>query len=391
MRHPSFKGLRVDKDPKDVRRELPAKERKTHSGTKSWRSNRREGTTSPYGQAASRVAEAAPSKLNKNADRRKEAKEGGNPGAASADSKSMASKALSLAIGRHTVKISNPDKLWWPEEGIAKQEIVEYYQNVSPYILPYLKDRPENLLRNPNGITRPAFFHKDMREGLPGWARTEEIYSESNDRTLHYLVCNDAATLAYMNNLGCIEINPWNSRIQSLDKPDYIVIDLDPAANTFEQVIEVAQAVKQVLDKAGIVGYPKTSGSSGIHIYIPMAAKYTYEQAGQFARILAQLTHKLLPGLTSLDRAVVKRKKLIYLDYLQNREGQTLASVYSVRPKPGATVSTPLEWGEVKNGLHPSQFHIRNILDRLEKKGDLFTPVLGKGVDIAKALKTLAG
>ncbi|HEX8549000.1 MAG TPA: non-homologous end-joining DNA ligase [Cytophagaceae bacterium] len=296
-----------------------------------------------------------------------------------------------ITDGKITFKASHIHKVYWEEEGYTKKDLLEYYDKISPYILPYLKDRPENLRRNPNGYKQPSFFQKNMSETLPDWIETHKIYSESNDEYLNYMVCQNEAALLYMANLGCIEINPWCSRVQSLENPDYIVIDLDPQDVVFEEVIRVAKAVKTVLDKGGIEGFPKTSGSRGIHIYIPMGAKYDYDQAKQFAEILASFVMKLVPDITSMERMPDKRKNKIYLDYLQNRKGQTLAAPYCVRPKVGATVSTPLKWEEIKEGLHPSQFNIRNIFDRLDKVGDLFKGVMGKGVDIEKVLKKLQG
>lgn len=296
---------------------------------------------------------------------------------------------MNIFTNGYTVPISHPDKVLWPGEGITKRDLVEYYQRIAPVILPYLKDRPLNLLRHPNGIDKPGFFQKDVREGLPEWVQTIELHSESRDRMVQHVICNEAATLAWLNNLGCIELNPWNSRLGRLDRPDYLVIDLDPADNTFEEVVEVALAVCQVLDGAGLPSYPKTSGSSGLHIYIPMGARYTYTEAAPLAEAIAKRVHSRLPALTSMERAVAKRPKQIYLDYLQNHQSQTLACAYCVRPKPGATVSTPLEWSEVKPGLSPKQFTITTIFDWIEKKGDLFRPVLGEGIDLRNALAAL--
>jgi bifunctional non-homologous end joining protein LigD len=195
-----------------------------------------------------------------------------------------------------------------------------------------------------------------------------------------------------MANLGCIEMNPWNSRIKNLDKPDYLVLDLDPSEkNTFEQVIETANVIKEILDKAGAKSFPKTSGATGIHIYVPLGAKYTYEQAKNFAHTIATLAQEQLPKFTSLDRNLAKRgKNKIYIDFLQNRKGQTLACAYSLRPRPGATVSTPLDWSEVKKGMHPSDFAIKNTMKRIEKKGYLFNGVLLKGIDMLKCIKKLS-
>jgi bifunctional non-homologous end joining protein LigD len=193
-----------------------------------------------------------------------------------------------------------------------------------------------------------------------------------------------------MNNLGCIEINPWNSKLGSINKPDYLIIDIDPSdQNDFDQVIQVALVVKKLLDKGGAKCYCKTSGSTGLHVYIPLGAKYTYLQIKKFAKGLATLVQEQLPEICTTERPLKKRKGRIYVDYLQNRKGQTLATVYSVRPRDGATVSTPLDWKEVKKGLRPSRFHIRNVLKRLDKKGDLFLPVLTGKTDLKKCSQKL--
>jgi bifunctional non-homologous end joining protein LigD len=254
-----------------------------------------------------------------------------------------------------------------------------------------MKDRPESLMRTPNGIKDKGFFHKDAGLAAPEWVQHEALRSESGGKDVNYIICNDKPTLLYLANLGCIEMNPWNSRLGSLDNPDYLILDLDPSEhNTFDQVVEVARAVKDVLDEAGATCFPKTSGATGMHIYVPLGANYTYDQARDFAHIIASRAHDLVPGITSLERSLSKRSKdHIYIDYLQNGRGQTLACAYSLRPKPGAPVSTPLDWKEVKKGLHPTDFNIRNMRSRVEKKGDLFRGVLLKGIDMAKCIARL--
>lgn len=295
-------------------------------------------------------------------------------------------------IGKQELKLTNQNKIYFPDDAITKGDVIAFYQSISQYILPHIKSRPQSMNRHPNGIKGLSFFQKDASEETPDWIETQKVFSESSDKYINYIICNDKATLAYLNNLGCIELNVWTSKIQKAYNPDYLVLDLDPSdKNTFEDVIETAQAVKEVLDLAGIEGYPKTSGSSGIHIYIPMNAKYSYEQVKDFGHLLMQLVQEKLPELTTLERSLQKRdKNKIYLDYLQNRRGQTLASVYSLRPKKGAPVSMPLEWDEVKNGLHPTDFNIHNALDRIKEKGDMFKPTLGKGIDMLKAIKKLS-
>ncbi|HWB28661.1 MAG TPA: DNA ligase D [Chitinophagaceae bacterium] len=349
LRHPVFEGLRIDKNIKEVKKqnEQPMPVKKT-----------------PAKKSESTIE----------AD----------------DEKQDATANKTVTVNKHTLQLSNLTKIYWPGEGITKGDMIEYYEKISPYILPYLKNRPMSLKRNPNGIADAGFFQKDAGEQAPAWVKKIDVFSESNEKTIHYIMCNDKASLLYIANLGCIEMNPWNSTAQKIDNPTYVVIDIDPSdKNTFDEVIETALAVKNVLDKAGIEGYCKTSGATGLHVYIPMGAKYTYDQVKDFGHLIASLTASQLPAITSLERSLSKRGNKIYVDFLQNRKGQTLSCAYSVRPKPGATVSTPLQWDEVKKGLHPLNFTIKNIFSRLEKKGDLFLPVLGKGIDLAKCLQKL--
>lgn len=289
------------------------------------------------------------------------------------------------------VVISHPDKLYWPDEGITKGELVNYYETIAPYIVPYLKNRPLSLKRNPDGIKSKGFFHKDAGDIAPDWMKTADIYAESSDKIVHYLVCNNVKSLLFIANLGCIEMNPWNSVTGNLDKPDYLILDIDPSEkNSFDDVIDVALVIREILDSIKLTGYCKTSGSTGMHVYIPCGQKYTYDTVRDFARLLALMVNEQLPETTTLERSLSKRKKNhVYIDYLQNSRGQTLACAYSARPRPGATVSAPLEWKEVKRGLHPSQFTIKNMKKRADRKGDLFKPVLGRGVNIPAALKKL--
>ncbi len=297
--------------------------------------------------------------------------------------------SASLEVDGIAVPVSNLEKVYWPEVGYTKYDLIDYYLNISDTILPYLKDRPQNLHRHPNGISKPSFYQKD-NEALPTWVETVRIYSESSKKNIDYLLCQNDATLLYMANLGCIEINPWNATIKNLENPTYTVIDIDPSdANTFEEVIEVALAVKEVLDLAKIEGYPKTSGSSGLHIYIPLAAQYPYEQARDFTKLLCYFVRDRLPKLTTMERALNKRKGKIYLDYLQNRRGQTLASPYCVRPKRGAPVSAPLLWTEVASGLSILDFTIKNMPKRIVTMGDIFSPVLEKGIAMEAAINNL--
>lgn len=294
-------------------------------------------------------------------------------------------------IDQQSVKLTNQNKIYFPKDRLTKGDLIDYYQSISKYILPHLKNRPQSMNRFPNGIAGMSFYQKDASEHTPEWIETKPIFSESTEKEIQYILGNNKATLAYLNNLGCIEFNVWTSKITTIDQPDYLVLDLDPSENnTFDEVIETAKVAKTILDKGKIRGFCKTSGSSGLHIYIPMGAEYSFEQVKNFAHVLMQMVQQSLPEITTLERALQKRdKNKIYLDYLQNRRGQTLASVYSIRPKNGAPVSTPLDWEELKPGLLPTDFNIENSLQRLQEKGDLFKPVLGKGIDILKTIPLL--
>jgi bifunctional non-homologous end joining protein LigD len=299
-------------------------------------------------------------------------------------------KVQVVTIKKKELKFTNLDKFYWPKEKITKRDLLNYYHRIAPYILPYLKDRPQSLFRQPNGIDKPGFFQKDVTGQVPSWAVTHDYKRESDGEMKKYLVCTDEADLLYMANLGCIEMNPWHSTINKPDNPNWCIIDLDPGKIAFEKVIEAAQVVKQVTDAVDIKTYCKTSGSTGLHIYIPLGTSYDYDQSRQLAELVVTLVHREIPSFTSLERSPAKRRTKIYLDFLQNRTVQTVAAPYSVRPKPGATVSTPLHWEEVKKGLQMSDFTIYNIFDRLKETGDIFKPVLGKGIDLKKTLQKMS-
>ena len=290
-------------------------------------------------------------------------------------------------INGHELKFTNLSKMFWPEDKITKRDLINYYDQVAPYLLPYLKNRPQSLNRYPNGINGKSFYQKDVTDKVPDWAKTYLYHSKDSEADKHFLLANDEATLLYMANLGSIEINPWSSTIKKPDHPTWCIIDLDPDQNSFNEVIEAAQITKQILEDMGIDSYCKTSGSTGLHIYIPFGNKYTYEQSKEFARIIVTLVHKELPKITSLERAIKDRDGKMYLDFLQNRAQATVAAPYAVRPKPGATVSIPLHWDEVKKGLKMTDFTIFNTLERLNSVGDIFKPVLGKGIDLRKVIK----
>jgi bifunctional non-homologous end joining protein LigD len=288
------------------------------------------------------------------------------------------------------VKFTHKDKVFWPEKGYTKQGLLDYYLSVSDYILPYIKDRPESLLRQPNGYSGKSFFQKDAGGSLPDWAKTCSIYSESNQKEIEYFVAGNTEDLQLLVQLGCIEINPWSSRVNQLDKPDWAVIDLDPEGVEFKDVVRVALEVKKLCDEIKIPSYPKTSGKTGIHIFIPTGAKYTYDQIKTFAEILANIIQSRTADITSVERSPSKRQHKIYIDFLQNRKGQTLAAPYAVRPTLDASVSAPLDWSEVNGKLRPENFTIKNMSQRLKSIGDIWQPVMGRGIDIEKAIDNLS-
>jgi bifunctional non-homologous end joining protein LigD len=266
--------------------------------------------------------------------------------------------------------------------------MLDYYYQVAPYILPYLKNRPQSLNRFPNGINGKSFYQKDVTGKVPDWIEKFPYTSEGKQK--NFMLCNNDATLLYMASLGCIEFNPWSNTIQKPDNPDWCIIDLDPDRNSFDQVVETALVTKQILDAAGVDAYCKTSGSTGIHIYIPLGQKYTYEDSKEFGRVIAHLVNAELPAFTSIERMIANRNKKLYIDFLQNRPQATIAAAYSLRPKPGATVSMPLHWDEVKKGLKMSDFNIYNAMDKIKDQGDIFKPVLGKGINMKRALEKLS-
>ncbi len=293
-----------------------------------------------------------------------------------------------VTVNRQHLKLSNLDKVLWPESGYTKRDLIDYYLHIAKFILPYLKNYPQVLHRYPNGILGESFYQKNNLH-VPSWLTTLPIHSEGENRDVNYLICENAATLIYMANLGCIDMNPWLSRRDSLEKPDYCVLDLDPYEIEFDAVIETAIAIHKFLDQLEVKHFCKTSGATGLHIYIPFKSRYTFEQSKQFAQLILSHIHQQLPKTTSMERRPEKRKGAVYLDYLQNRIGQTIAAPYSIRPRAGAPVSTPLHWTEVNKKLSPLQFTIATIGKRLEKEGDIWRFILRQGVNLEKILKKM--
>ncbi len=357
MRHPSFRGLRDDKSPGQVKREeTVAIDEITPAAEKNDFENK----------ILTKVEKERKTFLNPK------------------------DETQVRNIDGHELKFPNLSKVYWPDEGYTKRDMLNYYYQVTPFMLPYMKDRPQTLNRFPNGIHGQSFYQKDVTGKVPSWIETYEYYSEGDQRKKHFMVCTNEASLLYIASLGCIEMNPWSSRTQSPDHPDWCVIDLDPdKKNTFEQVIEAANVTKEVLDALGIPSFPKTSGSTGLHIYIPLGAKYDYEASKEFARAVVKVVNAQIPKFTSIERKVSDRNGKMYLDFLQNRPQATLAGPYSLRPKPAAPVSMPLDWSEVKKGLRIQNFTMKNAMARLKETGDLFQGVLGEGIDMESAAKIL--
>jgi bifunctional non-homologous end joining protein LigD len=295
-----------------------------------------------------------------------------------------------LEIDGKQLKFTNLNKVFYPREGYTKRDVINYYNSVADLILPHLHGRPLSLKRYPNGIHADFFFQKRSAESFADWLRTEPIYSEHNKAPINYAVCNDRASLLYLANLGCIDQNPWMSRVGSLDSPDFILIDLDPHECPYDRIVEAALLVQEKLERVGLKGYPKTTGGDGMHIYIPIETGYTYETARMFAQVLFTLVARERPDLFTTPRAVAKRDKgKVYFDHLQIGEGKTISAPYVLRAYDGAPVSTPLEWNEVRPGLTPQQFHIGNVLERFARVGDLFEDVLKKRQRIEKPLEKL--
>jgi len=367
MRQAIFMGLRTDKKPIEVKKE---KEMTTKKIEKT-NPQKQEKILSPKKTKANRAVAAVKNKKDR------------------VNWLSGDENEVSVTLNGQELKLTNINKLYWKKENYSKRDLLNYYHAITPYMLPYMKNRPQSLNRHPNGINGMSFFQKNVKGKVAAWIETFEEFSESTNETVHYFVCTNEASLIYLANLGCIEMNPWHSTTLKPDNPDYCLIDLDPHETGFDKVIETAQAVKKVLDELNIPAYCKTSGATGLHICIPLGAKYNYDQSRQLAELVANLVYHEIPSFTSIERSPSKRRRKVYLDYLQNSKGQTVACVYSARPKPGATVSTPLFWEEVKKGLSPSDFTIKNLFERLKKEGDIFKPVYEKGIDLKKTLATI--
>ncbi|MEP6513777.1 MAG: non-homologous end-joining DNA ligase [Parafilimonas sp.] len=416
MRHPSFEGMREDKNVREVTLE---KEKHTEEviQEKSKVKSKKSKTTNDKQKASKQLAvsgkQKTPNAKRKTNEKRVTRNEKREPNERPETSnEKLQSKLFKASTNMERKTLLNPkdksqtrningqdltfnnlSKIYYPaikgSKAVTKRDVVNYYYQVAPYMLPYMKDRPQTLIRYPNGIEGESFYQKDVTGKVPDWIK-QFPYSSDAGGNRNFLVCTNEASLLLIASMGGLEMHPWSSRIQKPDNPDWCIIDLDPSdQTTFEQVIKSAQVTKEVLDAIGVPAYCKTSGATGMHIYIPLGAKYTYEQSKEFGRVLVRIVQSQIPEFTSIERIIQKRKGKLYLDFLQNRPQATLAAPYSLRPKPGATVSMPLHWKEVKKGLKMKHFTIFNAVERIKEEGDIFKGVLGKGINLKQTLKKI--
>jgi bifunctional non-homologous end joining protein LigD len=277
------------------------------------------------------------------------------------------------------------DRVYWPGKRYTKGDLLQYYESVARYLLPHLKDRPVVLKRFPQGIGKPSFFQKNVQGRLPRFVKRAVIPAKSVAKDVHYVVCNNLETLLYLGNMGTIELHPWGSRIARRGFPDFMVFDLDPGTRTtFDMVVDAAHRTKSLLDELGLPSYPKTSGKRGIHIYVPLGARYSYDHVRKFARGVADKLMMQHPRLLTSKRGEERRVGRVFVDYLRNSIGQTTIAPYSPRASELATVSTPLQWKELRRGLHPEEFTIRTIGSRLARVGDIFAGVLGRPANLQR-------
>jgi bifunctional non-homologous end joining protein LigD len=294
--------------------------------------------------------------------------------------------------GGRTLRLSNLDKPFWPDEGITKGDLVAYYRDLAEVVVPHLRQRPFTMKRYPDGWQGGHFFQKQAPSHMPDWIpRSAQPAStrEGEEKIIEYALVNDELALMWMANMGCIDLHAWSSRVDKPERPDWVMFDLDPSEGaTFEDVVAVARLVKDTLDLLELASFPKTSGSRGIHVLVPVARRHTFPQAREFASIVAGALARAHPGLVTTEWSKAKRKGVL-VDANQNRHGATNATVYSVRPRAGAPVSTPLTWDEVRDGLDPAAFTMEAVLDRVARDGDLFAGVLDGKQSLTAALGAL--
>ena len=292
------------------------------------------------------------------------------------------------------LRLTSADRVVFPDDGITKGDLFAYYERVAPALVPHLRGRPFTLKRYPHGIDGEVYFQKQLPRGAPAWIRTRRFTThprEGGSRQVDFALVDTPKAVLWAVQMNCIDMNAWYSRVDHPDRPDYVVFDLDPPdePDGFEQAIEVARLVGELLDEVGLPGYPKTSGADGIHVLAPVKRRSSFKDTYDFAEAAARLLERRHPGLVTTEW--LKRKRAgVLLDHRQNGWGKTIASVYSVRPRPGAPVSTPLRWEELKPGMRPGDFPMQVALERLERHGDLYAPVLEDARALGAAAKKLA-
>jgi bifunctional non-homologous end joining protein LigD len=288
------------------------------------------------------------------------------------------------------LRITNPDKVFWPQQGYTKGDLIDYYRAVAPYLLPYLRDRPLVLTRYPDGIGGKSFFQKDAPEYVPSWLRLETLWSEGSEREIRYFVVESEQGLAYVANMAAIPLHVWSSRIPTLHLPDWCILDLDPKGAPFTHVVRVARSLHGLCDAAGLPNFVKTSGSTGLHVMIPLGARYSHEQSRAMAELLARWVVEELPELATVRRQLAARGGKVYVDYLQNGQGRLLAAPFSARAVPGATVSMPLRWTQLTSRLDPTRYDIKSVPRLMSRQRDPLRGVLTQTVALPEALEKLA-
>lgn len=302
------------------------------------------------------------------------------------------SRATEAAVAEHAVQVTNPDKIYFPGEGITKGELVAYHRELAPFMLPWLRDRPIVLTRFPDGIEGKSFFQKDAPKWRPEWIRTVRVHSEDADRDLDHFLVDDADGLAWIVNMGTIPIHVWSSRADALDRPDWCVVDLDPKDAPFADVVLLARAVHALCERIGLPCYPKTTGQRGLHVLVPLGRQLTHAQSRTLGELLSRAVEARHPDVSTTARQLSARGGRVYLDFLQNGQGKTIVAPYAVRPRPGAPVSMPLRWSEVNARLDPAKFTIRNARARMDKLGeDPIRRVMTEQPDLLAALERLRG
>ncbi len=298
-----------------------------------------------------------------------------------------------IVRGRRVLRLSNRDKLFWPEEGITKGDLLSYYQAVAPVVVPHLHGRPFTMKRFPDGWQGKSFFQKDTPKHAPSWLKTVPFPATSREgetRTIDYALVDDELALLWVVAMGCIDLHTWTSRSDLPGRPDWVIFDLDPSEGSgFGEVIEVALILRELLSLLGLQGYPKTSGSRGLHVLVPITRRHDHAQAREFAATIGAALARAHPGLVTTQWSKAKRVGVL-VDANQNGPGKTTASVYSVRPRAGAPVSTPLHWEELVPDLDPTAFTMSAVIDRIARLGDLFAPVLAGGQSLSAALKSIS-